>query len=248
MVKRPESAVEANSLNQPPYRLAPQPRPIPMTVERHKRSATFLWRACCGGSFLRSSVSHSSSPSLIHSSVTGTALTTMLSLAVSIIDGAHAIFYFRQSLSVRDRASVFKVPPNGGTSFRTLSGTRPLAVIGLDAGARLRRSSPWPRSPRCSWSSPVFVLTADRSRPMCHRYLCVALLLHCRGLRQERIPLVLAGAALLGLGVNLRETVGFGLLVIAHSSWLNLAAPDLIGCFRACYFRLCIRLVLLLDN
>jgi len=45
----------------------------------------------------------------------------------------------------------------------------------------------------------------------------IALIIHFRGLRQERLWLVLLGAALLGLGVNLRETAGF------YMPWLILA-------------------------
>jgi len=39
--------------------------------------------------------------------------------------------------------------------------------------------------------------------------LTVALIIHLRGLQQRRVWLVMFGAALLGAGVNLRETVGF---------------------------------------
>jgi hypothetical protein len=45
---------------------------------------------------------------------------------------------------------------------------------------------------------------------------------HHRGLQQERVWLVLAGAALLGLGVNLRETIGF------YAPWL-IVAPFVCG-------------------
>jgi 4-amino-4-deoxy-L-arabinose transferase-like glycosyltransferase len=48
-------------------------------------------------------------------------------------------------------------------------------------------------------------------------FTAAALAIHLRGLKQRRVWLMLAGAAVLGLGVNLRETVGFYLpwLVIA---------------------------------
>jgi hypothetical protein len=39
--------------------------------------------------------------------------------------------------------------------------------------------------------------------------LTVALVVHLRGLQQRRVWLIIAGAAMLGAGVNLRETVGF---------------------------------------
>ena len=48
-------------------------------------------------------------------------------------------------------------------------------------------------------------------------FTATALVIHLRGLKQNRVWLILAGAAVLGLGGNLRETVGFYLpwLVIA---------------------------------
>ncbi|MDX6290897.1 MAG: Dolichyl-phosphate-mannose-protein mannosyltransferase [Blastocatellia bacterium] len=45
----------------------------------------------------------------------------------------------------------------------------------------------------------------------------VALIIHLRGLQQRRVWLVIVGAALLGAGVNLRETVGF------YAPWLVFA-------------------------
>lgn len=47
--------------------------------------------------------------------------------------------------------------------------------------------------------------------------LTVALVIHLRGIQQQRVWLVIFGAALLGAGVNLRETVGFYVL------WLVIA-------------------------
>ena len=48
-------------------------------------------------------------------------------------------------------------------------------------------------------------------------FTAAALVIHLRGLRQQRLGLILIGAAVLGLGVNLRETVGFYLpwLIVA---------------------------------
>jgi hypothetical protein len=59
--------------------------------------------------------------------------------------------------------------------------------------------------------SPVFVLYGGQVMTDVPSVLllCVALIAHYRGVRQQRVWLVLAGAALLGLGVNLRETMGF---------------------------------------
>jgi hypothetical protein len=67
--------------------------------------------------------------------------------------------------------------------------------------------------------SPVFVLYSGQVMTDVPSVLllCVALIVHYRGLQQERLWLVLAGAALLGLGVNLRETM------LLYLPWLVLA-------------------------
>ncbi len=48
-------------------------------------------------------------------------------------------------------------------------------------------------------------------------FTALALVVHLRGISQKRWPLIIAGAALLGLGLNLRETVGL------YAPWLVLA-------------------------
>ncbi len=53
-------------------------------------------------------------------------------------------------------------------------------------------------------------------------WLSVALIVHVRGVRAEKLWLMLLGAALLGAGVNLRETVGF------YAPWL-VVAPFVCG-------------------
>jgi hypothetical protein len=72
--------------------------------------------------------------------------------------------------------------------------------------------------------SPVFVLYGGQVMTDVPSVLllCVALIIHYRGLQQERVWLVLLGAALLGLGVNLRETIGF------YAPWL-IVAPFVCG-------------------
>jgi hypothetical protein len=67
--------------------------------------------------------------------------------------------------------------------------------------------------------SPVFVLYGGQVMTDVPSVLLlsVALLVHYRGVEQRRVWLVLAGAALLGLGVNLRETIGF------YAPWLVIA-------------------------
>lgn len=72
--------------------------------------------------------------------------------------------------------------------------------------------------------SPVFVLYGGQVMTDVPSVLLlsVALILHYRGLQRERVWLVLAGAALLGLGVNLRETMVF------YVPWL-VVAPFVCG-------------------
>jgi hypothetical protein len=72
--------------------------------------------------------------------------------------------------------------------------------------------------------SPVFVLYSGQVMTDVPSVLvlCLALIVHYRGVQQERVWLVLMGAVLLGLGVNLRETIGF------YAPWLILA-PFLCG-------------------
>ena len=72
--------------------------------------------------------------------------------------------------------------------------------------------------------SPVFLLYSGQvmTDVPALLLLTVALIIHLRGLQQGRVWLVLFGAALLGAGVNLRETVGF------YFPWL-VFAPFVLG-------------------
>lgn len=67
--------------------------------------------------------------------------------------------------------------------------------------------------------SPVFVLYGGQVMTDVPSVLllAVALIIHYRGLQQERAWMILLGAAMLGLGMNLRETIGF------YAPWLVLA-------------------------
>jgi hypothetical protein len=67
--------------------------------------------------------------------------------------------------------------------------------------------------------SPVFVLYSGQVMTDVPSVLLLAaaLIIHFRGLQAEKVWLVFAGAALLGLGVNLRETIGF------YAPWLAVA-------------------------
>jgi len=72
--------------------------------------------------------------------------------------------------------------------------------------------------------SPVFVLYSGQVMTDVPALLLttLALIVHVRGLQQRRVWLVIVGAALLGAGVNLRETVAF------YGPWL-LFAPFVCG-------------------
>lgn len=72
--------------------------------------------------------------------------------------------------------------------------------------------------------SPVFVLYSGQVMTDVPSVLLlsVALIVHYRGLQKQSVWLVLTGAALLGLGVNLRETIGF------YAPWL-IVAPFVCG-------------------
>jgi len=67
--------------------------------------------------------------------------------------------------------------------------------------------------------SPIFVVYSGQvmTDVPAVLLLSVALIVHLRGLQKRSVGLVLLGAALLGVGVNLRETVGF------FAPWLVLA-------------------------
>jgi hypothetical protein len=73
-------------------------------------------------------------------------------------------------------------------------------------------------------SSPVFVLYGGQVMTDVPSVLLLslALIIHYRGIQQQRLWMVITGAALLGLGVNLRETMGF------YAPWL-VVAPFVCG-------------------
>jgi 4-amino-4-deoxy-L-arabinose transferase-like glycosyltransferase len=67
--------------------------------------------------------------------------------------------------------------------------------------------------------SPVFVLYGGQVMTDVPSVLLlsVALMIHYRGLQREQVWMVILGAGLLGLGMNLRETIGF------YAPWLIIA-------------------------
>jgi hypothetical protein len=72
--------------------------------------------------------------------------------------------------------------------------------------------------------SPVFVLYGGQVMTDVPSVLLLAsaLIIHLRGVQQKKLWLVLAGAGLMGLGLNLRETIGF------YAPWL-VFAPFVLG-------------------
>ena len=72
--------------------------------------------------------------------------------------------------------------------------------------------------------SPVFVVYGGQVMTDVPSVLLLAtaLILHLRGIQQRKFWLVLAGAGLMGLGMNLRETIGF------YAPWL-VVAPFVLG-------------------
>jgi len=76
----------------------------------------------------------------------------------------------------------------------------------------------------CIVCSPVFVLYGGQVMTDVPSVLLlsVALIIHYRGLQRKQIWMVMLGAALLGFGMNLRETIGF------YAPWL-IVAPFVCG-------------------
>ena len=94
--------------------------------------------------------------------------------------------------------------------------------------------------------SPVFVLYGGQVMTDVPSVLVlgIALVVHLRGVREKKLWMILLGAGLLGLGVNLRETVAFFLpwLVLAPIvCWGKLRRRELIyiaASFCVCCSRL----------
>ncbi|HTG87519.1 MAG TPA: glycosyltransferase family 39 protein, partial [Pyrinomonadaceae bacterium] len=72
--------------------------------------------------------------------------------------------------------------------------------------------------------SPVFVLYGGQVMTDVPSVLLLttALIIHLRGIREKKFWMVLLGAGILGLGVNLRETIGF------YAPW-RVVAPFFLG-------------------
>ena len=155
---------------------------------------------------------------------------TMLSLAgyPSSMALGRNLFIFGNHALYELAHSLFKVQPeNAYLVFKyAVVAQAPLAVIACWVLAR-----DFSRSRRVATLaalfivfSPVFVLYGGQVMTDVPSVLVLAitLIIHYRGLQENRIWMVMLGAALLGLGVNLRETVGF------YAPWL-IVAPFVCG-------------------
>jgi 4-amino-4-deoxy-L-arabinose transferase-like glycosyltransferase len=150
---------------------------------------------------------------------------TMLSLAgyPSSMALGRNLFIFGNHALYEIAHSVFKVQPEHAyLVFKyAVVAQAPLAVIACWTLARDFSKSIHAATLAALFLvfSPVFVLYGGQVMTDVPSVLllAVALVVHYRGLQQNRVWLVLAGAALLGLGVNLRETM------VLYGPWLAVA-------------------------
>ena len=155
---------------------------------------------------------------------------TMLSVAgyPSSMALGRNLFIFQNHYLYRAANSLFNVKPDQAyLIFKyAVVAQASLAVIACWALARQVGASVYAATLAALFVvfSPVFVLYGGQVMTDVPSVLllAVALIVHLRGLQQDRIWMVLVGAALLGLGMNLRETVGF------YLPWL-LVAPFAYG-------------------
>jgi uncharacterized protein YqgC (DUF456 family) len=131
------------------------------------------------------------------------------------IFGNHALYQVAHAL--------FNVPPeNAYLIFKyAVVAQVPLAVVACWILARDVSASAYSATLATLFVvfSPIFILYGGQVMTDVPSVLLltVALIIHLRGIQQRRVSLLVIGAALLGLGVNLRETIGF------YAAWLALA-------------------------
>ena len=155
---------------------------------------------------------------------------TMLSVAgyPSSMALGRNLFIFQNHYLYRAASSLFNVKPDEAYLIFKYAVVvqASLAVIACWALARQLGASLYAATLAALFVvfSPVFVLYGGQVMTDVPSVLllAVALIVHLRGLQQDRIWMVLVGAALLGLGMNLRETMGF------YFPWL-LVAPFVYG-------------------
>ncbi len=150
---------------------------------------------------------------------------TILSLAgypSSMALGRNLFIFSNHALFLVGRALFDLEPQNAYLIFKyAVVAQSPLAVIACwkltrDLGGSLYTAT---TAALLIVFSPVFVLYGGQVMTDVPSVLLLAtaLILHLRGVQQRKFWLVLAGAALMGLGVNLRETIAF------FAPWLVLA-------------------------
>jgi hypothetical protein len=150
---------------------------------------------------------------------------TMLSLAgypSSMAFGRNLFIFSNHSLFVIARTLFHLQPENAYLLFKyAVVAQAPLAIIACWWLAHSVSDSLYTATVSAVLivCSPVFVLYGGQVMTDVPSVLLlsVALFIHLCGIRQKNLWLILAGAGLLGLGVNLRETIGF------YFPWLLLA-------------------------
>ncbi len=155
---------------------------------------------------------------------------TMLSLTgypSSMALGRNLFIFSNHALFVAARNLFQLQPENAYLLFKyVVVAQAPLAVVAVWVLARDVSGSLYTATTAALLIvfSPVFVVYGGQVMTDVPSVLllAVALIVHLRGLRQRKLWLILIGAALMGLGVNLRETVGF------YLPWLVLA-PFVLG-------------------
>lgn len=155
---------------------------------------------------------------------------TMLSLAgyPSSMALGRNLFIFGNHALYELAHALFGIPPDSAYlvfKYAVVAQT-PLAVIACWVLARDVTHSLYSATLAALFVvfSPIFVLYGGQVMTDVPSVLllAIALIIHLRGIQKHRASLVVAGAALLGLGVNLRETMAF------YAPWLALA-PFLLG-------------------
>jgi Dolichyl-phosphate-mannose-protein mannosyltransferase len=143
-------------------------------------------------------------------------------LPSSMALGRSLFIFYNHALYVVAHA-VFDLPPQRAyLLFKyTVVAQGPLAVVACWILARDLSHSDYAATIAALLvtCSPVFILYSGQvmTDVPALLLLTVALIIHLRGIQQRRVWLVMVGAALLGAGVNLRETAGF------YGPWLVFA-------------------------
>lgn len=136
------------------------------------------------------------------------------------------LFIFSNHFLYQLAHALFRIPPeNAYVIFKyTVLAQAPLAVIASWILARYVTTSIYAATLAALFVvfSPVFILYAGQVMTDVPSVLLVttALILHLKGITQHRGSLMVIGAALLGLGMNLRETAGFYALWVAFAPFL----------------------------